>query len=237
MEHLQRHANDVPILLNAAFFLRFPNRRHVKVDHEKAEELVLKAYGLDPQNAEVCTTLAELLEFRMDWAGPEGKKQLASEALRLREQAIAVEPIGQLYAQLKGLALDAFYCDNDMKAHTYATKLLELSRDDGQWSPDLSFHAGNIILGRVALKGGDLKEAKDRLLEAGKALPVAIPMLHGFGPNMMLAKELLEKEEKEVVLQYFEACEKFWPEKATLDEWREIVRGGGIPDFGLHLDC
>jgi hypothetical protein len=53
---------------------------------------------------------------------------------------------------------------------------------------------------------------------------------------MILAKELLEKQQTEVVLQYFDECEKFWTaKKSALSEWRETVRQGGIPNFGSNL--
>ena len=61
-----------------------------------------------------------------------------------------------------------------------------------------------------------------------------------FGPTMVLAKELLEEGEKDVVLQYFDLCEKFWIAGPAnpgnkLKEWREVVKAGGVPDFGMNL--
>ena len=61
------------------------------------------------------------------------------------------------------------------------------------------------------------------------------PQLNSFGPNMTLAKELLEKGQSEVVLQYLALCKKFWKmDRGQLDEWSATIRGGGIPDFGVR---
>jgi hypothetical protein len=47
---------------------------------------------------------------------------------------------------------------------------------------------------------GDIEEAKKQLLLAGKT--PSSPQLNSFGPNMILAKELLDKGEKDTVLHY-----------------------------------
>jgi hypothetical protein len=50
---------------------------------------------------------------------------------------------------------------------------------------------------------------------------------------MALAKELLEKGERDTVLQYFELCRTFWKrDNGKLAGWNAKVREGGIPDFG-----
>ena len=51
---------------------------------------------------------------------------------------------------------------------------------------------------------------------------------------MMLDKELLEKGQRDVVLEYFELCKKFW-NKDTLEKWAEVVKSGRIPEFGGNL--
>ena len=53
---------------------------------------------------------------------------------------------------------------------------------------------------------------------------------------MSLAKDLLEKGERDVVLEYFEACRKFWKMgEDDLDKWSKEVKAGTIPDFGANL--
>lgn len=62
------------------------------------------------------------------------------------------------------------------------------------------------------------------------------PQLDYSGPNTTLAKELLEKGEREVVLQYFELCAKFWKtDYGKLAEWTAAVKRGDVPNFGANL--
>ncbi|MEM8947647.1 MAG: RNA polymerase subunit sigma-24, partial [Planctomycetota bacterium] len=62
------------------------------------------------------------------------------------------------------------------------------------------------------------------------------PQMDSFGPNMTLAKELLEKGEKEVVLEYFELCRTFWDMgHGRLDQWAKDVKAGNTPVFGPNL--
>jgi hypothetical protein len=93
---------------------------------------------------------------------------------------------------------------------------------------------GNIVLGRIALQKDRVEEAKRRLIEAGKA--PSSPVRKTFGPNMSLAKELLERKEKDVVLEYLTLCRKFWVHDfGKLDTWEEEIKAGEIPNFGANL--
>lgn len=119
------------------------------------------------------------------------------------------------------------------KAATYAKEALDFvvtkPTDDGQ-----GIHDGHMVLGLVALHEGNVERAKQELLASGKT--TGSPVLGSFGPNMSLAKALLEKGERDVVLQYFEECKQFWklhPE--TLNAWSAAVRNGGLPNFGANL--
>jgi hypothetical protein len=49
---------------------------------------------------------------------------------------------------------------------------------------------------------------------------------------MSLARELLEKGERDTVLQYLELCRKFWNNGDAierLDEWTKIIKEGKVP--------
>jgi hypothetical protein len=91
-----------------------------------------------------------------------------------------------------------------------------------------------IILGRIAVRQGRLAEAVT-FLRASGATPGG-PVLDSFGPNMSLAKDLLERGETAAVLDYFELCRVFWKMGgARLDAWSREVRAGTIPNFGANL--
>jgi hypothetical protein len=60
--------------------------------------------------------------------------------------------------------------------------------------------------------------------------------MNSFGPNMTLAKALIESGEKATVLEYFDLCGEFWRlHRGRLDDWREAVKAGRTPDFGANL--
>jgi len=60
--------------------------------------------------------------------------------------------------------------------------------------------------------------------------------MNSFGPNMSLAKDVLEKGERKAVLEYFELCSKFWTmDHGQLEHWKVEVKAGGIPNFGVNL--
>jgi hypothetical protein len=61
------------------------------------------------------------------------------------------------------------------------------------------------------------------------------PVLGSFGPNMSLAKELLEQGEKEAVLEYLGLCASFW-KNDKLTTWVQQVNQGWIPDFSANLN-
>lgn len=122
------------------------------------------------------------------------------------------------------------------EAKSYANELERMTakyKDD--WNYGNAVQDVNIVLGRLALAEGKVDEAKADLLKAGKS--IGSPQMNSFGPNMSLAKELLEKGEKDVVLEYFELCRKFWSfHNDKLDEWSQDVKAGKIPRFGANLE-
>lgn len=98
-----------------------------------------------------------------------------------------------------------------------------------------AIHDSNLVLGRIAVREGNIEAAKAYLVEAGRT--PGSPNLNSFGPNVSLAKDLLEKGETEIVIAYFEACKTFWEmDRGRLDSWIALAREGKIPYFGANLD-
>jgi hypothetical protein len=88
----------------------------------------------------------------------------------------------------------------------------------------------------IALRAGDVETARRHLIESGKT--PGSPQLNSFGPNMSLAKELLEHGERKVVLEYLDLLEVFWQGDRplqTLLGWRGMIERGKLPDFGANL--
>ncbi|HVO61447.1 MAG TPA: hypothetical protein VMT53_10965 [Terriglobales bacterium] len=159
----------------------------------------------------------------------------------LREQFVAIEEKAsrltgrERFHQLSDLAKRAFNAQEIDKAEVLAKELLADApkyRNDYDYGNAIFY--GNFVLGRVAVSRGDLEAADKYLLQSGST--PGSPNLDSFGPNMMLAKELLQNEHSRVVLQYFGLCRNFWETgKEQLNEWTTEVNNGKLPDFGPNL--
>jgi hypothetical protein len=91
-----------------------------------------------------------------------------------------------------------------------------------------------MVRGLVALRSGNVEQAAKDLIEAGKT--TGSPQLDSFGPNMILASELLDKGQRDAVLEYLSLCKNFWKlGGARLDGWIDVIKSGGKPDFGANL--
>jgi hypothetical protein len=140
------------------------------------------------------------------------------------------------YLALPEAAKLAFVFGKIDDAHDYATELLTLDAkfQAEPWRNGDAVFAGNFVLGRIAVQEGHIEDAKKYLLASGKS--VGSPVLGSFGPNMSLAKDLIQHEERKTVLQYFELCRKFWSVgNDKLTQWSEDVKAGNVPDFGGNL--
>lgn len=138
---------------------------------------------------------------------------------------------GPLLARLARTALAA---GNLEKAERYANEALAESKHGVFWWTGDAIHQGNIVLGRLALGNEDVGEAKRRLLLAGKT--PGSTSLASQGPNMALARDLLERGESATVLQYLEECSTFWSGNGgKLTEWMALIRTGLKPDFGVNV--
>jgi hypothetical protein len=221
------HTNEAPVLRNAGnYFLLY--------DRVLAEDLLKKGAAIEPQNPEWPNALGHLYLLRVRRKTPEEAKRAVTAALDQYERAYALTPEAYKSFLLDGLAKTAFEVGETNKARMYAEKMLQEAQSQKDWNRGNDIFFGNMVLGRLALKAGDIEQAKHYLIEAGKT--PGSPQLDSFGPNMTLAKELLEKGQTEVVLQYFDLCGKFWRYQPRLSDWTVAVKQGAIPDFGANLD-
>ena len=141
----------------------------------------------------------------------------------------------QRFASLTAAELPAYECKDFGFARACANEALTLAPQFRQdWDYGNAIHNSHVVLGRLALKQGDLATARNELLLAGKT--PGSPQLNSFGPNMSLAKDLLRRGQRDVVLQYFDECQVFWRnDYGALAKWRFLVRVHLPPDFGSNL--
>jgi hypothetical protein len=168
-------------------------------------------------------------------SSPEEKASLAQKALSVRERGLEKADGEQRFYELGALATSAFEAGETAKAQQYASELLlSAEKFKNDWNYGNALHEGNNVLGRIALGRGDIAGAREHLLAAGET--PGSPQLDSFGPNMTLAKELLEKGEREAVFTYLQSCGKFWKMGGDkLQGWMATVKAGGTPDFGANL--
>ena len=164
------------------------------------------------------------------------KKTIASQLVAAQEKVISTLPKAEdKFHMTREIAPLAFNAGDQVMAGMYAKDLLiqaESMKDD--WDYGNAVHTANLVLGRIALAAGDIDEAKRLLLLAGKT--PGSPQLESFGPDMLFAKELLEKGEKDVVIQYFTLCSAFWKmDDGKLAQWKTEVQDNEIPDFGPNV--
>ena len=226
-EHIQAHPSHIEILSNAASFFTIAEK-------DRTEEYLTKLRQIDPDNPEWCDRLGHLYALgSYTSAGPDvaqAKKSLASYEEAMRKG----KGDRRLSLWLEEAALAAVWAGELEKAERYATDVLS-SAVEGRpsWNFGNALHHGNLVLGHVALRRGDVEAAGRFLIRAGKT--PGSPQLNSFGPNMALALELAKKGQLEVVIEYMKQCKSFWngPE---LGNWLSEVEQGVVPDFGANLN-
>jgi TonB family protein len=206
-----------------------------------AEDLLKKAVAIQPPDLLAPHALADFYRVQMLRAQhPDDRRAMAQ---RRVEQAELFVQRAKSFAEFAPLTrpwvpaslLDASKAAFDAgalgKAQEYAQNLLD--RVDPQDTASGQYvHDAHIVLGRAALAQGKTDEGKTHLLQAGRVTGGG--SLTSFGPNMSLARDLLERGERETVLAYLEECRAFW-KNPRLDEWIQTIKSGGMPNFGPNL--
>lgn len=203
-----------------------------------AEKCLLRAQAMEPANQGWAAMLGEFYNIMsVAAASPQEKARWSGKSLAQMEKAAAQasDPKANAYL-LRQLAKTAFKAGAFDKAEQAAKQLLDIAKahprntDYGD-----AVHDGNMVLGRLALRKGDVGQAKAFLLKSGHASGAGT--LASFGPNMSLAKELLEHGEKTTVIEYLQLCKKFWTyPRNPLDEWIRAIQAGQQPDFSPNLN-
>jgi hypothetical protein len=90
----------------------------------------------------------------------------------------------------------------------------------------------NDALGRAAFLRKNYPAACDLLLKAADTK--GDPALRSFGPDLWLARALLQAGYKDFVLTFLQRCKVFW-DPPRLDDWISLLQSGGTPDFGMNI--
>jgi hypothetical protein len=228
LKQVDANKTNVTILANAARFF-------ILQDQELSEQLFKKAQLLEPGNPEWPRLLGHLYNLKSRGHRGESRPAAAIQAFVELEKAFQLEAdASKQFGLGPELAKAAFEAGEFDKARSYATDLLAKASLPDFLEHGRAIHHGNLVLGRLALKAGDVEKAKEHLLKAG--LVSGGTNLSSFGPNMMLAKELLELGERQVVIKYLKQCANFWntPDHRA-EKWIYAVEQGTSPNFGANL--
>jgi hypothetical protein len=114
-----------------------------------------------------------------------------------------------------GDAQKALYAGDNQTAYTDAKLLLETTTDHKAWYYGNVVHEANQIMGLAVLNEGHVQEADQYLLAAGRT--PGSPQIDSFGPNMMLAQQLLNHGQSQTVIEYLRLVAVFWAHDSEAD--------------------
>jgi hypothetical protein len=124
-------------------------------------------------------------------------------------------------------------------AEAYARELLALKakRTGRDWNSGNAVYKAHSTLGRIAIKRGDIAEAERQLGLA--ATSEGSPQMNTFGPNMLLARDLLatgRPSARQAVLTYLDGLKRIWQmDNGAIRVWRSDIEAGREPNFGANL--
>jgi len=241
-ETITAHPSDSATLANAAHFFILAGEKRLY-----GRELLERAHTLSPGNAEAARFLASItLDESMirkprqglrfwkpdEWSVDE---RTANKAVAILEGALESTPAHPWKEILETDLLKAAAAARDWtKVRARATEMIQnAATSDPAFAGDFEYY-GNWALGRAALYAGEREEAKRHLLASGRTQ--GSPVLGSFGPDMTLAKELLLAGERETVLEFLLACERFWKSgKDVLMKLRNLIASGKFPSWWPNL--
>jgi tetratricopeptide (TPR) repeat protein len=214
--HLESTRDDVAILKNAEKFL-------FGKDPAAADRLIHLIAEKEPSNPQWASELAQL--YRMFGIPGQSFETPTERALEEYNRVLALTHDPAARRSLSGDMADAAFKIGDFPAAA------ELARIYLKSSDRPAVQRANTILGRVALRSGDITNAKQYLLnsvDSGAARDIAFS-----GPILILAKELFDRGEHEAVMQYLENCLALWPRgEPILRMWIGEIQAGKTPNFG-----
>ena len=237
LQQLELKKDNKKVILNAASFF-------ARQDPQIAENLLERGQQLEPDDYKWAVELGELHARRAKEKNGEEKTKAFALSIEQFEKALTLNKKERSYQRdtdrislLRKLSEVAFDAQQLEKAKRFATELLlEFGRDESRYSQTDIAHDENILLGRIALREGDIEKAKKYLLIAGRTAVLAVKAGDRyFMPKMTLAKELFEKNEKQIVIEYLDLFDGFSLEKSkALKKWATMIRKGETPSFDYY---
>ncbi len=187
----------------------------------------------------VCGCLAAVVAIPVSWyivsQDDRSCRDWAADMARYRQALPSVHDPTERAGTLAQAAKVATQVGEFSVAEAWATEALELLPEAKRdWNYGNVVHDAHLALGRAALVHGDRPRARRELLLAGQT--PGSPQLNSFGPNMLLARDMLRAGEQRTVFEYFDECQRFWKlGDSRLRRWRRLASWHIPPDFGANL--
>jgi hypothetical protein len=214
--NLESHGDNVAVLKDAEKFF-------FGKDPAEADELIHRIAEKEPNDRQWPVELAEL--YRMFGIPGEPIDDPGARAIESYKRVLELTHIPAARESLAGDMAQAAFKVGDLPGAAELAKIHLQSRDR------TAAQRANTILGRVALRSGDVPGAKKFLLDSSG--PSAEKDVSISGPTLVLAKELLVQGERDVVLQYLDNCLSLWPRgENALEIWISDIKNGKTPNFG-----
>jgi hypothetical protein len=128
-------------------------------------------------------------------------------------------------------AVEALRAGKDGEAEAFARQILAVP-DVASRDPK-GVNSANVVLGTLALRRGDVALAKQHLIESAKTKGTYA--LSAWGPDTSLAQALLNRGERDVVLEYLALCKAFRKHNdGLIERWQGEIRTGKRPDLSYR---
>jgi beta-lactamase regulating signal transducer with metallopeptidase domain len=153
---------------------------------------------------------------------------------QLRGRSLQVQAATGQPATTAERAKAALESGDTKSATKYALQMLAKNTNTKDWNYGNIIHGANQILGLAALRERRTTDAKSYLIAAGRS--TGSPQLNTFGPDMVLAQELLDRGEKDVVIQYLNLTARFWAHTSDADLARLEKRHPGYTARAVRMN-
>jgi hypothetical protein len=201
---------------------------------DRALELLGRAHGAASHDGRAAWQAGHiwlLRSTRFRVGGPaDHDPQEAAEALRWFEKALERRSSGEERGSTLTSACDAALAAGEYeKARAFAEELIASSAStQADWNLGNAIYVGHSTLGRIALREDAVERAKEHLGLAGRT--PGSPQLNSFGPELELADELLQRGERDAVLEFLRAIRTFWRSgRDRIDLWVLRIERGETP--------
>ena len=155
-------------------------------------------------------------------------KKTLSEFLELEDEA-------DRYFKMPRAGVAAYMLGSYDKARDLAEEMKALPSEYARsWNDGNLIYYSNWISGMLELDAGFVQASKHYLVLSGEC--GGSPQLNSFGPNMRLAKRLLNEGEADVFLAFLDSIEIFWKSGGNwITVWRSQIANNRMPNCLMHI--